>query len=411
VVVVGSDAPWTRYDDTRITRTTWKGLKAGIRNSANDTAYILFYKRVDAAAQSALNRLPSAVDAKGKDAKSAAPNAPPPEVAAAAAPAAADSPLALPSHTSASLSELIRQDNARYMDELSAATTTHFWQHVNAMVRSHTRYAGEWSVHAPASASASASPAPAPAPAEAAKSKVCPICRGVAHGGSCPYENLVVQSCPTCHAQLPKAQFAAHFVADPNAPGAKRCVTLAAWGTNLTLPEPDPAKPIMQTASWAVGSNTPTAPVATAPPSAAAPSGSGSSGGDGVAPAPPLVRASSVYSCPGCNAVIAGMADFAAHLAKTGRPPCSSCSSSLHRCPPHPHPPSSTNASSFSVSVVCRALDLLPLTFSLLLFFGLNSLRAFPKARPLALYTQAGSLLVALCCVHQQSSSAAAEAR
>ncbi len=313
-------------------------MRFALRNSSSDTAYILFYRRIDARASPVplvraatragqIDAPKTPLDSKSdvKSPKSVGdvksnPNSAPPEeperdpnpnatakpasgdnksapaattATAALAAAAKKAMVQPPNRVAASLTELMRVDNTRYLEELSASTTVHYLQHINANVRSQARLTSDWLIQTPAQAAAAA----AAAAAQAAPT-VCAVCRGMAHSGgvsNCPYNGLVVQTCPDCHLQIAKSAYANHFITPPAAPGTtpdpaapKQCINRIAWGDQITLPEAEDA------------------------------AGSGGSGGSGSAGGPPatpgLVRAASVFSCGTCGAVIVGMEAYAKHL-------------------------------------------------------------------------------------------------
>src|SRR4051812_19089613 len=108
------NAPWTRYDDTRITRSSWKQITEDTRTSIMDTSFICFYRRLTPGerVRAAQRKNKPVSDDDLKEATEY-------ERKRASEPQFVLSPV---------LPEIVGQDNAAFLRELATTNSNHYLQ-------------------------------------------------------------------------------------------------------------------------------------------------------------------------------------------------------------------------------------------------------------------------------------------
>ena len=185
-----SNAPWHRYDDSTITPSIWQQIVDHLRQSTNDTAYLLFYKRID----------------------------PRPGLSA--------TPTDRRLNVAPRLLEQVFKDNADFIfHEVGGAVSSHYLQEICTEARIGSEYEGPFDIRQAAPAD-SAPQLSAPSPTvvhQPVSASVCSVCRLPSHTGTrktCPYAEYSVIDCPFCRTKVSKSRAAEHLEVTSTAPTA-----------------------------------------------------------------------------------------------------------------------------------------------------------------------------------------------
>jgi hypothetical protein len=347
-----SNAPWTRYDDHRISRASWKTIREDTRASLADTGYVFFYRKLNARERVKMaksrGQQPDPADVKeaGTEAIAAA------EVKSEVklvrsvslthSPALgnlseADSPFVL----SPALPELCTQDNVAFLKELSGGHSAHYLQALNAATRRDAQFIHPFHVALAAPAAAASDKKTEAKAAGAAgggasttgegqsrsamaevytdsdKDPLCATCllpqrlhsivsplapvagssagdaKSSSAASECPLAGSVVGECPHCLMRVSARTFASHVA-------HKQCAAELWPGFEKPLP------PAVDAAA-AAGAATGPAPVA---------EGQVVQGPENQ---PPLMeRRESGFPCERCNQLLPNWDDYMAHYATCG---------------------------------------------------------------------------------------------
>jgi hypothetical protein len=282
------NAPWTRYDDTRISRTSWKSIKEDTRASLVDTAYMLFYRRLNATESSKLAKqrnsgVPpvSPTPSEHHDVKDIANLSLQPSFKAKEKKEFVLSP---------ALTEMVSRDNSLFLTELMQSTTAHYLQALSATVRAQANFTGPFHVQLLATADKKQSVLQVPVEPS------CSVCLApLKHhtqgdGDSCPFAAYQIIECSKCMLAVSRAGYEAH---------SKTCVPEVWPGFG-----PQKATQSANVSSTNTGTNgnaIPQAPDVPAPPDS---------------DPPMLERATSLFVCESCHMQIAGFEQYMVHHAE-----------------------------------------------------------------------------------------------